>query len=451
MSPIVYRMMDVLNSLVVCLPVGTNLALLHVLWAVSSGQLLAQRGALVPALTASGLSREAVRRAWRALASGRWQCARLVAALGAQVQREGLWQAHVHGGYRPVACDLTAFYRPNLHDCHTSHYHGQAQRQLRAIPFGVAVRVGSVNSQRVPVLVAIVRAPVNQANDTELMQRTLVEVAQQLGADEAVVVDRGFTIPLVQGAGIERYVVRCLSNFAPCRADPVYCGQGRRPLYGPVVRPLERHYKKKMLDATPPDSTETWQEETRKGTVTVTAQVWERLTTKKSPKEAPCFRCVLIYDPRFRKPLMLATTLPVSVRDLCALYRDRWPVEMVPQTAKQMLGAERQFVSGDETRQRLPEVTLVAAGALLYTAATLPPCPTGFWDRQPRATSGRLRRTLAQASFPQSWPFSQTIRKKASVTGHLPKGIDAHRRQPATPKTSKRPQHQQITAQLTRN
>lgn len=451
MSPIVYRMIVVLSSMVVCLPVGTNLALLHVLWTVSSGQLLGQRGALVPALTASGLSRDAVGRAWRALANGRWQCARLVAALGAQVKREGLWQAHVYDGYRPVACDLTAFYRPTLHDCQTSHYHGQAQRQLRAIPFGVAVRVGSVGCQRVPVPVAIVRAAVNQANDTELMQRTLVEVAQQLAAEEAVVVDRGFTIPLLEGAGIKRYVVRCLSNFAPCRADPVYAGRGRKPLYGPVVRPLERRYKKKVLDATPPDNTETWTEESRKGAVTVVAQVWERLTTKKSPKEAPYFRCVLIYDPRFRKPLMLATTLSVSARNLCALYRDRWPVEMVPQTAKQMLGAERQFVSGDETRQRLPEITLVAAAALLYTAATLPPCPTGFWDRQPRATSGRLRRALAQASFPQSWPLNEAIRKKASVTDHLPKGIAAHRRRKATPKPLITPLNQKETVQLTRN
>ena len=41
------------------LPIGTNLALLHVLWALVSGQLLKSRGALFPALHAIGLSSKA--------------------------------------------------------------------------------------------------------------------------------------------------------------------------------------------------------------------------------------------------------------------------------------------------------------------------------------------------------------------------------------------------------
>jgi hypothetical protein len=53
-------MLDVLCALVVAVPVGTNLALVHVLWTVVSGRLLVQRGALVPALWASGLSAAAV-------------------------------------------------------------------------------------------------------------------------------------------------------------------------------------------------------------------------------------------------------------------------------------------------------------------------------------------------------------------------------------------------------
>lgn len=452
MSPIVYRMMEVLSALVTALPVGTNLALLHVLWAVCSGQLLAQRGALIPALSASGFSPSTVLRAWRALAHGHWQCATLVGALVEQVKREGMWHAHVHGGYQPVACDLTAFYRPTLQGCHTRHYCGQARRQLPALPFGLLMRVGSVGTQRVPVPMAIVRAAVDQVSETELMQRTLGEAAQQLTAEEVLVVDRGFSIPLLQSTGIARYVVRCPSNFAPCRADPpAYRGRGRKPRYGPIVRPLARRYKKNVLVATPPDSTETWQEEKETGSVTVTAHIWERLTTKKSPKEAPLFRCVVICDPRFHKPLMLATTLPLTARDLRNLYVDRWPVEMVPQTAKQMLGAERQFVFGHEARQRLPEVTLVVACALLYTAATLPACPTGFWDRAPRPTSGRLRRTLAQVPFPQTWPLPASIRKKKSITGHLPKGVAAHRRQPSASKPQKRPRNQQQTTEVTRN
>ena len=40
-------MMDVLIGLVIELPIGTNLGLLRVLWALVSGQLLGTRGALM--------------------------------------------------------------------------------------------------------------------------------------------------------------------------------------------------------------------------------------------------------------------------------------------------------------------------------------------------------------------------------------------------------------------
>ncbi len=64
-----------------------------------------------------------------------------------------------------------------------------------------------------------------------------------------------------------------------------------------------------------------------------------------------------------------------------------------------------------------------------YLAATLPAMPTGFWDRQPKPTPGRLRRVLARTPFPKSFPLPERIRKKASVVDHLPKGILGHRRQ----------------------
>jgi tetratricopeptide (TPR) repeat protein len=44
--------------------------------------------------------------------------------------------------------------------------------------------------------------------------------------------------------------------------------------------------------------------------------------------------------------------------------------------------------------QRLPELTLLAGSVLSFLAATCPVSPTGFWDRAPRPTAGRLRRVL---------------------------------------------------------
>ena len=108
--------------------------------------------------------------------------------------------------------------------------------------------------------------------------------------------------------------------------------------------------------------------------------------------------------------------------------RDRWPVEQVPLVAKQMLGLHRQFVFAPESCQRLPELAMLVGNVLSYLALVLPPLPTGFWDRCPQKTTGRLRRRLAQTHFPKVALNHRQIHKKNSVTAHLPKGIAAHRR-----------------------
>jgi hypothetical protein len=123
-----------------------------------------------------------------------------------------------------------------------------------------------------------------------------------------------------------------------------------------------------------------------------------------------------------------------------AIYRDHWPVEGLPLWAKQMLGAARQFVFAAESRQRLPEVVLLAGSILAYTAATQPALSTGFWDRAPRPTPGRLRRVLAHVYFEDLPELPEYLRKKQSPTAHLPTGVCAHRRQKeATPMYDDRP------------
>lgn len=78
MPEAVYRMMTLLCALVVTMPVGTNLGLLHLLWMLVSGRLLTTRGAVIPGVSACGLARGAVRRAWAALGQGDWTSARLL-------------------------------------------------------------------------------------------------------------------------------------------------------------------------------------------------------------------------------------------------------------------------------------------------------------------------------------------------------------------------------------
>jgi hypothetical protein len=243
------------------------------------------------------------------------------------------------------------------------------------------------------------------------------------------VCDAGFKIGQLQKASLSRFVIRLAKNFTARRNElPPAKGRGRKAEYGKKARPLARTRKGRLLPATPPDRVETWIERD----LVFRAEFWDGLVLPevKVHPDNQTFTVAAIYDPRFQDPWLLACPLLLSGAALRGLYRDRWPVEQVPLAAKQMLGGVRQFVSAPESCQRLPELNLLAGAMITYLAATLPAVPTGFWDRQPKPTSGRLRRLLAELPFPQSYPRPEQLRKKDSIFDHLPKGILAHRRAP---------------------
>jgi len=438
MPEAVYRTMTLLCALVAGVPVGTNLGLLHLLWMLVSGRLLAARGALFPGLGECGLSARAVRRAWAALGQGGWASGPLLARWGATVAGEGRWQAHTHGGYRPVAVDLTGFWRPRLRGCPTSHYHGAAGRALPAIPVGLVARVGSVGAQRLALPLAFVRADASDPRPSTHERLLVREAVARCAAGDALVLDAGFGLALLQEEGAPRYVVRLARNSTFRRAaPPPYGGRGRPPTRGALVRPLPRTYKGKPLPADPPDRTETW----REGDALLRAEVWTDLVRPDADAASPAVTVIALHDPRHREPLLLATPLALTPQQARDCYADRWPVEQLPLAAKQMLGAARQFVSAPETCQRLPALALLAGAVLSYAAATTPAIPTGFWDRRPRPTPGRLRRCLARAPFPHDFPLPAHIREKAAVTGQLPTGFFGQRRREA-PAATPPPTHQ---------
>jgi hypothetical protein len=202
---------------------------------------------------------------------------------------------------------------------------------------------------------------------------------------------------------------------------------------------LPRTHKGKTLAATPPDATTHWVVAGR----LIRAQVWDNLVLASAKPGAATFRCVVIHDPRYQEPWVIATNLPVSASALWCLYRDRWPIEQAPLAAKQMVGAHRAFVFGGESRYRLPELALLAGNILAYVAATAAAVATGFWDRHCRPTCGRLRRVLLHVHFSEVPVPAGSLRKKASVTVHLPKGVQGHRRRKGSftpPTTSLRQQ-----------
>ncbi|MCO5187083.1 MAG: hypothetical protein M9918_02595 [Anaerolineae bacterium] len=73
MSIAITQTIHVLQIIVQTVPVGTNLALLQLMWTMLNGSFLQSRGAIFPALKANGFSAEESRRIWRAFRQGIWR------------------------------------------------------------------------------------------------------------------------------------------------------------------------------------------------------------------------------------------------------------------------------------------------------------------------------------------------------------------------------------------
>jgi hypothetical protein len=423
-----------LSRVVSSVPVGTHLGLFHFLWMLLSGRLLQSRGAVIPGLADFGLSAAAVRRAWAARAYGHWSTGSLLAAWQQGVHDDGHWQAHRHGGYCPVACDLTGFGRPRRQACPSTHSCAQASKARPALPVGITARIGTAGAPRLALPCLLVRAAAGEPSERALPMRLLHQTQPLLASDAVLVTDRGFPLAHLHAAGITRDVSRGPTNFTARRAAlPASGGKGRRRTRGPLVRPLPRTYKGRTIAATPPDRGATWQGGPPEAPCSVSAQFWDDLVRPNAPPGAPTFPPVVIHDPRFAEPVLLNPPLPFTGRPVQALARDRWPVEGLPLWAQQMLGAARPFVCAPERRPRLPELARWAGSILAYTAATQPALPTGFWARTPQPPPGRLRRVLAQVHCEDLQELPSQLRNKQAPTTHLPTGVPGHRRQKKTP------------------
>jgi hypothetical protein len=434
MSSLLYDLCARLFPILARVGVGTNLGLLQILFALVSGRFLVSRGALVPALADCGLTDEAVRRSVQALSYGRWNLPALIEAWQKCVRGERRWHPHRYGGFRPVAVDLVGFFRAKLQGQIGKHYTARASKALPALVFGMAASVGCVGKpygpygKRLPLLRRLVRQKTDET-ESALQARVLREVIGTLAPDEITVVDAGFGIVELLKHPHAAFVARLDQNVTARRNYlPAAKGKGRPAEYGETVRPLARTYKGKTLPATRPDKVVRW----KAGRHTLRAHVFENLVLSGARPGAATFQIVVIFDPRYARPLIVATNRPLSAYDLWCLYRDRWPVEQMPLAAKQMLGGERAFVFGDESRWRLPELAMLAGNVVAYVAACRPAIATGFWDRCAQPTCGRIRRSLSRVRFSDLPLTVGRFRKKASPTAHLPKGVRAHRRTKAT-------------------
>lgn len=383
MSTASVKTIQIMSQIVNELPVGTNLALLHLMWAMGNGSFLESRGAIHGALVAAGFDDEEVSRGWQALRSGVWSIEELIRRWREIVSNGGQWQVRSFEGYKPIGVDTTNFRRPRLKKGGGKFYHHLIQRAVTGIGVGVVTEVGDVAGHRIPLLREIIAPKPGAENDKGLKQYALQRVGRNLATDEVIIHDAGAKISDMHECQIPRFVIRMAANCTACRNIlPEPKKYGRRPEYGEVIRPLARTWKERTIAATAPDSRKHFRFEGR----LIEVLSWQDVvpSDQKVNPANKTFDLFVFADPLYENPMVLATNIKVKPQTLLSLYVDRWPVEQLPQTTKQMIGLQRQFVSHPISCQRLPHLGLLVGNILTYLAAALPPIPSGFWDRHPK-------------------------------------------------------------------
>jgi hypothetical protein len=382
MSIAIKQTIQALQVVLQGVPVGTNLALLQLLWSMLNGSFLSSRGAIFPAMKASGFDDDEIRRGWAAMRYGIWRIDDLLTAWRTYVQTEGHWQIHEYEGYRPISADITAFWRFRLKGWAGRYFNGLANRLLGGVGLAIVAEIGHIDEHRLPLLRKVMRAHPKEMSQDKLKELILTWLARHLDNNEVVIFDAGAHISDMQTASIPRFVIRLAKNCTARRNYLPEYKKGRPPEYGKLVRPLARKRKGKTIPASSPDETATFAYQGR----TIVIHCWRSLvlTKHKVADQHETFDILIFFDPLYMEPLVLGTNVSLAAETAFKMYLDRWPVEQVPLSAKQILGLGRHFVFAPESCQRLPELSLLAGNILTHLAASLPPMPTGFWDRRPK-------------------------------------------------------------------
>lgn len=426
MQAAVTKIITALDFVVQDTPIGTNISILRLLWAMVNGSFLVSRGAVHGALKASDFEDEEIRRGWSALRYGSWTIEELLSAWRIKVASDNEWSVRRYEGYKVKSLDITGFWRPKLKGEVNKLYNSAAGKALPAIIFGVMVTSGQINGKRVPLIDKIVRCEIG-TSEPEFHAQLLNDAVESSLPDEITVMDAGFELSETIESGLSQFVVRMASNCTARRnVLPDYKGIGARPKYGEIIRPLARTRLENKIAASPCEKSGEFQYQGQ----TIEYHAWHKLVTTATKVHADnkTLSIYVFFDPHYLTPMVLATDMNLKPETVYLVYRERWLVEHPPLAAKQMIGLHQQFVFSDESCFRLPELGLLAGNILAHTAATLPTIPTGYWDRTPKSTPGRLRRLLAKAIFPTPDELHPELRKKNSVSDHLPKGILGHRR-----------------------
>ena len=243
------KMIQAIEYVVKPIGIGTNLALLHLIWAMVSGAFLPSRGAVHTALKMSGRTDEETQRAGNALRVGQWQISELIDRWRTWVIQHGNWEKRTFEGWYAVSCDAVVFPRLKLKGLLAKMYRGVFGKAIPAIGFGVVVEVGHYAGERVPLLFKIVRCQNIKQSESQLKKDLMCAGAKSLGEKGVLIHDAGAGIKDVQHAGAERYIIRlatnCVARWPHMPSEP----HGNRK-YGEKIRPLERTSKGVVTPAT---------------------------------------------------------------------------------------------------------------------------------------------------------------------------------------------------------
>ena len=406
-----------------------------------SGQLLETRGAIIPALHAMKLNKNAILRTREAIAEGSWSVRGLLKQLWDYVLTLECWQPLIVAGYKVNAMDTSCFYRPRLKNCVTKHYNSTAGKALPAINFGLLSAVGKMHSQKVTLPRLIVRGDEHAYSEEDLMKRLAEKSIGLLCADDLVVADRKFPVIMMLEAGVKNVVVRRATNltlrrvFIKDEPEDVRRRRGRPRNKGELIRPLARVHKGHQIAASNPDSFETWEQRIGVGEKTrvlkLEARVWQNVVLieqkgwsqeQKELNSSQTWTVCVVKHPDYEVPMVLLFNVALTSKEANKVMRGRWGVEQLPLVTKQLLGLHRMFVHSDEMRFRLPEVGFIAGSLLMVVAGSCEVMPTGWWDVKAKPTAGRARRELNKVRDLSVLNVPDELREKKSVTQHLPRG-----------------------------
>ncbi len=406
-------------------PKGTNQNMLQLMLSIMSGKFLDSRGALFPALAASGYSADTCHRIENTLRTGVYSVQEVIDAQRSQVLSSNKFEIIYRQGYRALDIDLTFVGRPALKDAKGKYYRGSAGKAVLGVGCALVCEVGRVKDKpgkRMGLLKEIVsETGLQVAGQSKLQALALKQIAAKLPEDAIVVHDAGAKVTEIQSVAMARYLVRKANNavfrrnYLPERTSK----RGRPAEYGERIRPTDRTHKGHLITACQPDKTNGFRRKSRK----IRVKIWNDvvLASQKVAADNELLNVFVFDDPLYKKPWVLITNVrELRPRVVYGFYLDRWPVEHPPLVSKIILGMQRQFVFNPICRERLLAFGLVAGNMLTWLAHQVPPQASGFpstaagqvWDRKPKQTPGRLRRTLAKADLSKLAWNNPTISKK---------------------------------------